>query len=57
MGIVGFNERRRHFRLYVYHTDAAREWACERQSYVGLLGMGLGAWRPWPDGAVCWRRP
>jgi hypothetical protein len=42
MGIVGFNERRRRFCLYVYHTDTAREWAYDRQSHVGLLGKGLG---------------
>ena len=29
------------FNLYVHHTDAAREWAYDRQSHVGLLDKGL----------------
>jgi phosphoserine phosphatase len=30
------------FCLYVHHTDAAREWAYDRQSHVGQLDKGLG---------------
>ena len=30
-----------HFCLYVHHTDAAREWAYDRQSSVGRLDKGL----------------
>jgi phosphoglycolate phosphatase-like HAD superfamily hydrolase len=29
------------FCLYVHHTDAAREWAYDRQSHVGRLDKGL----------------
>ncbi|HTX54162.1 MAG TPA: HAD family hydrolase, partial [Candidatus Baltobacteraceae bacterium] len=29
------------FCLYVHHTDAAREWAYDRQSHVGTLDKGL----------------
>lgn len=29
------------FCLYVHHTDAAREWAYDRQSHVGRLDAGL----------------
>jgi phosphoglycolate phosphatase-like HAD superfamily hydrolase len=29
------------FCLYVHHTDAAREWAYDRQSSIGRLDMGL----------------
>jgi hypothetical protein len=29
------------FNLYVHHTDAAREWAYDRQSHVGRLDKGL----------------
>jgi phosphoglycolate phosphatase-like HAD superfamily hydrolase len=29
------------FCLYVHHTDAAREWAYDRQSHVGRLDQGL----------------
>jgi phosphoglycolate phosphatase-like HAD superfamily hydrolase len=29
------------FCLYVHHTDAAREWAYDRQSHIGTLDKGL----------------
>lgn len=29
------------FRPYVQHTDAAREWAYDRESHVGKLDKGL----------------
>jgi hypothetical protein len=29
------------FALYVHHTDAAREWAYDRESHVGRLDQGL----------------
>jgi len=29
------------FCLYVHHTDAAREWAYDRQSHIGKLDKGL----------------
>jgi hypothetical protein len=29
------------FCLYVHHTDAAREWAYDRQSHIGRLDTGL----------------
>lgn len=29
------------FCLSVHHTDAAREWACDRQSSIGKLDKGL----------------
>jgi phosphoserine phosphatase len=29
--------------LYVHHTDAAREWAYDRQSHIGKLDKGLDA--------------
>jgi len=29
------------FALYVHHTDAAREWAYDRESSVGRLDRGL----------------
>jgi hypothetical protein len=29
------------FCLYVHHTDAAREWAYDRESHVGQLAAGL----------------
>jgi hypothetical protein len=32
-----------HFCLYVHHTDAAREWAYDRQSGLGKLDKGLDA--------------
>jgi hypothetical protein len=31
------------FCLYVHHTDAAREWAYDRQSHIGQLDKGLDA--------------
>jgi hypothetical protein len=31
--------------LYVHHTDAAREWAYDRESSVGRLDEGLEAAR------------
>lgn len=34
---------REHFCLYVHHTDADREYACDRQSRVGKLDKGLDA--------------
>jgi phosphoserine phosphatase len=38
-----------HFCLYVHHTDAAREWAYDRQSHIGQLAKGLdeAAARDW----------
>jgi hypothetical protein len=30
------------FAMYVHHTDAAREWAYDRESHVGRLDKGLG---------------
>jgi hypothetical protein len=37
------------FCLYVHHTDAAREWAYDRQSHIGKLDKGLdeAAQRGW----------
>ncbi|MGD8841447.1 MAG: HAD family hydrolase, partial [Gammaproteobacteria bacterium] len=29
------------FALYVHHTDAAREWAYDRESHIGTLDKGL----------------
>ena len=29
------------FCLYVHHTDAAREWAYDRQSHIGQIDKGL----------------
>jgi hypothetical protein len=29
------------FAMYVHHTDAAREWAYDRDSHVGRLEKGL----------------
>jgi hypothetical protein len=31
------------FCLYVHHTDAAREWAYDRDSHIGKLDKGLDA--------------
>ena len=29
------------FALYVHHTDAAREWAYDRDTHIGKLDQGL----------------
>jgi hypothetical protein len=38
------------FAMYVHHTDAAREWAYDRESHVGRLDKGLdqAAAKGWP---------